>query len=166
MRFRTVVIAAVILAVAAAGGLAAFQIAGDARAESAQTTVEKTDSLAVEPDIRQTLTAGENHTPTAYGETITVVYNDTAWEPSGNYTYYQEAGEIEFLRDEPDPADITYTYDVPRNQIADDQLTTAVEAYGNVLLLGGGLTFVVLLLFIGGFMAKKMGIGTTSTRGR
>lgn len=166
MRFKTVVIAAVILAVAAAGGLAAFQIAGDARGETAQTTVEQTDSLAVEPDIRQTLTAKENHTPTRYGETITVVYNGTVLEPEGNYTYYQSEGEIEFLTDEPNPADIDYSYDIPRDQLADDQLTTVVESYGNVLLLGGGLTFVVLLLFIGGFMAKKIGIGTTSTRGR
>jgi len=166
MRFKTVVIAAVILAVAAAGGLAAYQVAGDARGETAQTTVERSDSLAVAPDIRQTLTADTNHTPTRYGDSITVVYNGTEWEPSGNYTYYQDAGEIEFLRDEPNPADISYSYDIPRNQVADDQLTTAIESYGNVLLLGGGLTLVVLLLFVGGFMARKIGLGSTSTRGR
>lgn len=159
MRFATVVIAAAILVVASVGGLAAYQVADDARGEAAQFTVERSDSLAVEPDIRQKLVSDSNHTPTRYGETVTVTYNGTEWDADGNYTYYQDTGEIEFLRDEPDSATIDYRYQIPENQVADDQIQTLTESYGNVLLVAVGLVFVVLLLFIAGFVARRMGVG-------
>lgn len=166
MRFRTVVIAAVILVLASVAGLAAYQISDAARGEAAQQTVERTDSLAVEPDIRQKLVSDDDHDPTAYGANGTeiVEYNGTVWQPAGNYTYYPETGEIEFLRDESGEANITYQYEIPRNQVADDQLQTLTESYGNVILVGVGLAFVVLLLFIGGFVARRM--STAPPRGR
>jgi len=102
MRFRTVAIAAVVLAVAAAGGLAVFQIAEEARGEAAQASISENDSLAVEKDIEQTLVARDGDEPTRYGDTVTVVYDGTEWEPDGNYSYNASAGTITFLRDEPD----------------------------------------------------------------
>lgn len=167
MRFRTVVVAAAILALASIAGLAAYQMADQARGEAAQQTVERTDSLAVEPDLRQTLVSDDDHQPTAYGANGTerVEYNGTVWEPDGNYTYYPEDGEIEFQRDEPGEANVTYQYEIPENQVADDQLQTGTEAYGNVALVAVGLAFVVLLLFIGGFAARKMRTGRPG-RGR
>lgn len=159
MRFRTVAIAALMLVLVATGGLVAYQVANDARAEAAQTTIERNDSLAVEPNIRQKLVSDTDHDPTRYGDSVTVTYNGTVWEPEGNYTYYQESGEIEFERDEEGEADIDYRYEIPENQVADDQLQTATESYGNVLLVGAGLSFVVLLLFIGAFAARKIGVG-------
>ena len=170
MRFRTVAVAAVILVLAGAAGLAAYQISADARGEAAQQTIEREDSLAVEPDIRQTLVSDDDHDPTRYGAngTETVVYNGTEWEPDGNYTYYAETGEIEFLRDESGEANITYQYHIPENQVADAQLQTLTTASGNIVLLGVGAAFVVLLLFIGGFAARRLGVGSsgTNTRGR
>jgi len=166
MAFRKVVIAAVVLVVASVAGLAAYQIGSDARAEAAQVAIEQNDSLAVEPGYRQKLVANDSHDPTAYGQNITVVYDGTTWESDGNYTYYQESGEIEFERNETGGANITYQYDVPANQVADDQLQTVTESYGQVVLVGVGLAFVVLFLFIGGFAAKRMGIGSQSRVGR
>ena len=166
--FRTVVIAAVVLVLATTGGLAAYQVSDYARAEAAQQTVERTDELAVNTDVRQKLVADDDHDPTAYGEngTETVVYNGTEWDPEGNYTYYAETGEIEFLRDEPDSANVTYQYDVPKNQVADDQLQTLTVGFGELIMLAVGLSFVVVLLFLGVFTAKKMGVGNRTTRGR
>ena len=165
MRFRTVAIAAVILVLASAAGLAAYEIADSARDETAQQTIERTDSLAVEPDLRQTLTADQNHDPTGYGDTVTVVYNDTEWAPPGNYSY-ADNGTIVFLRDEPGEAAITYRYDIPANQAADEQLQTATEGFGQVTLALVGASFVVLLLFIGGFAARRMGVGSSGSTGR
>lgn len=169
MRFRTVVIAAAILTLASAAGLAAYQIGEDARAEAAQDSIERTDSLAVDSGIRQKLVSDQDHDPTAYGAngTETVEYNGTVWEPSGNYTYYPSEGEIEFLRDEPGSANITYQYDIPENQRLDEQAQTTTVGFGLIARVGVALAFVVLLLFIGGFVARKMGVfGGTSRRGR
>jgi len=169
MRFRTVVIAAVVLSVAAAAGMAVYQVGADARAEAAQVTVERNDSLAVNSGIRQKLVSDTDHDPTRYGEkgTERVAYNGTVWTPPGNYTYYNATGEIEFLRDEPTPANVTYQYSIPADQAADDQLQTLTEAYGQVILVATGLAFVVLLLFVGGFIARRMGVwGGRSVRGR
>jgi hypothetical protein len=168
MRFRTVVVAAVVLSVFATGAFAAFQIGEDARAETDQQTIDRSDSLAVEPGYRQTLQSDQDHDPTTYGAngTETVEYNGTVWEASGNYTYYPDSGEIEFLRDEPGEANITYQYDIPADQARDEQLQTATEGNALVMRLGIGLAFVVLLLFIGGFAAKKLGVGQRATRGR
>jgi len=168
MRFRKVVVAALLLVVAVVGALGAYQVAEHARHEAAQSTVERTDSLAVEPGYKQKLVSDDDHDPTRYGAngTETVEYNGTVWEPSGNYTYYNETGEIEFLRDEPGEANITYQYEIPENQVADDQLQTATKGFGKIMIAVIGLAFVSLFLFIAAFAAKKMGIGNTTYRGR
>jgi len=168
MRFRTVAVAALVLVLATTGALAAYQVSDAARDEAAQSTVERSDSLAVEKDLRQKLVSDDDHDPTAYGAngTETVEYNGTVWEPAGNYTYYPETGEIEFQRDEPGEANISYQYEIPENQVADEQLKTLTISTGKALMIGVGLSFVVLLLFIGGFVAKKMGTGRSATRGR
>lgn len=166
MRFRTLAIAAVVLVLAATAGLAAFQVSDQARAEAGQQLVEREDSLAVEPGFRQTLVSDANHTPTAYGDTVTVVYNGTELAPDGNYSYYPNDGEIEFLTDEPGEATITYTYEIPANQVADAQLQTLTEANSRVLyaILGGAL--ITIFLFVGGFAAKRIRANTNSPRGR
>ena len=166
MMFRKVVIAALILVLATTAGLAAYTIADEARGEAAQTTIDRSDSLAVNSDVVQKLVSDDEHNPTAYGDAITVTYNGTEWDADGNYTYYQDSGEIEFLRDEPDEADIDYVYEIPENQVADEQLTTLTESYGNAILVAVGLSFVALFLFLAGFTARKMGVGKRSTRGR
>lgn len=166
MRFRTVVIAAVILVVASVAGLAAFTIADEARGEASQQAIDRNDSLAVEPGIRQKLVTDRDHTATKYADSVTVEYNGTIWKPAGNYTYYNETGEIEFERDEPGEANVSYTYYVPEDQVADAQLQTLTESYGHVMLVGVGLSFVVLLLFIAGFTARKMGVGKRPPTGR
>ncbi|MFW5956292.1 MAG: hypothetical protein ACOCQY_02700 [Halorhabdus sp.] len=168
MRFRSVVIAAVILVLATVAGLAAYQISDAARGEAAQTTIETNDSLAVEPDLRQHLAPEDDHDPTAYGEngTEVVEYNGTVWEPEGNYTYYPNEGEIEFERDEASEANITYEYDIPEDQVADEQLQTLTQAQGQVIRVGVGLSFVVLFLFIAGFTARKIGVGGRPPTGR
>lgn len=168
MAFRKVAIAAVLLVLASVAGFAAYQIGADARAEAAQQTVEREDSLAVTTSIRQKLVSDDDHDPTAYGPngTETVEYNGVVWEPDGNYTYYPSEGEIEFLRDEPDSANVTYQYDIPANQQADEQLQTVTRGYGQTMRVVIGLAFVALFLFIGGFVAKRMGVGTQSRTGR
>lgn len=158
MRFRTVVVAAVILVLAASGALAAMSIAEDARSEAAQTTMERSDSLAVEPDLRQKLVSDDDHDPTGYGDTITVTYNGTEWTAGEDYEYYQSSGEIEFLRDEPDEATIDYRYEVPEDQVQDEQIQTLTVGFTDIALLATGLAFVVLLLFLGGYVARKMGV--------
>lgn len=168
MRFRTLVIAAAILSIAAIAGLAAYQMGEQARGEATQQTIDATDSLAVEPGIRQTLNeADQNHSATAYGDDVTVTYNGSTWAEGTDYEYYPSEGDIEFLRDEPGEADIAFRYDIPQNQVADDQLQTVTESYGQIMLVGTGLAFVVLLLFVGGFAARKLGVGRSRmTRGR
>lgn len=168
MRFRTVAIAAVVLVLAGAAGLAAYQISADARGEAAQQVIDREDSLAVEPDIRQTLAPDQDHDPTRYGDSITVTYNGTEWDADGNYTYYQEAGEIEFLRDEAGEATIAYQYQIPENQVADDQLQALTVGGVNIFLLAIPASLVVLLLFVGGFAARRLGVGSSgsTTRGR
>lgn len=165
MRFKRLAIAAMILALAATAGLAAFQISDQARAEAAQQSVERTDALAVEPGYQQALTSDATHTPTAYGDTVTVVYNGTEWTPPGNYSYAPTNGTIEFLRDEPGEANISYRYEIPENQIADDQLQTVTTGYSDVLyvILGGAL--IAVFLFVGGFVAKRM-TANNGPRGR
>lgn len=169
MAFRKVVVAAVVLVVASVAGLAAYQIGADARGEAAQQTIERNDSLAFDSGIRQKLVSDDDHDPTRYGDngTETVEYNGTVLDPGpNNYTYYPSDGELQFNRDEPGEANISYQYDIPADQVADDQLQTVTESYGQVMLVGVGLAFVVLFLFIGGFAAKRMGIGSPSRRGR
>ena len=168
MRFRTVVIAALVLVLASVAGLAAYQMADQSRGEAAQTIVTTEDSLAVDSGVRQFLAPEDGDEPTQYGAngTETVEYNGTTWEPAGNYTYYPDEGEIEFLRDEPGEANITYEYEIPENQVADEQLQTATEGIGNTGLLIVAAAFVVLLLFLGAFEASKMGVGQRQTRGR
>lgn len=164
MKFRTVAVAALVLVLATSGALAAYQLSDQARGEAAQSTVERTDSLAVEPDLRQKLVSDDDHQPTAFGDSITVTYNDTVWTEGEDYEYYNTTGELEFLRDEPGEADIEYSYDVPEDQVGDDQLQTLTNAQGQALLVGVGLSFVVLLLFVGGFVARKMGVGNRRLR--
>jgi hypothetical protein len=168
MRFRTVAIAAAVLVVGITGAFAAFQVGEDARAEAAQQTIEANDSLAVEPGYRQQLQHDQDHDPTTYGPngTETVEYNGTVWEPDGNYTYYPESGEIEFLRDENGSANISYQYDIPADQAQDEQLQTSTEGFAQIQRVAIGLAFVVLLLFIGGFAAAKIRSGGRSRRGR
>lgn len=170
MRFRTVAIAAVVLMLAAVAAFAGYQISTDARGEAAQQTIERNDSLAVEPDIRQKLVSDDDHDPTAYGAngTETVEYNGTVWDPDGNYTYFPEDGEIEFLRNETGEANISYQYDIPENQALDDQGQTVTVGFGLVLRVGVGLAFVVLFLFIAGFAARRVGVGRSNRgyRGR
>ncbi len=138
------------------------------RSEANQTTVERTDSLAVDSDYRQKLVSDDDHDPTQYGAngTETVEYNGTVWEPEGNYTYYPSEGEIQFQRDENGSANVTYQYEIPQNQVADDQLQTATKGFGKIMIAAVGLAFVSLFLFIAGFAARKMGVGQTSYRGR
>ena len=162
MAFKKVAIAAAMLVVASVAGLAAYQIGADARGEAAQADVVREDSLAVESGIRQKLVSDDDHDPTRYGDngTETVEYEGTVWEPGpDNYTYYPSEGEIEFNRDEPDEANVTYQYNIPADQQSDDQLQTVTESYGQVLLVAVGLTFVTLFLFIAGFVARRMGVG-------
>ena len=168
MRFRTVVIAAAILVVAAAGGLAVFQIAEDARGEAGQVATDRSDSRAVTSGIEQKLVADSDHEPTRYADSVTVVYNGTELQPSGNYTYNASAGTLTFQidRSSPDEADIDYTYFIPKNQASDEQLQVLTEGTSRILMVGTGLSFVVLLLFIGGFAAKRIGLGRRSARGR
>jgi len=166
MRFRKLAIAALILSMAAIGSLAAYQVADLARDEAAQTTIDRNDSLAVEPNITQKLVSYDDHDPTSYGDTVDVTYNGTAWTNGTDYAYYDETGELEFLRDEPDEANISYQYEIPENQVADDQLQTATKGFGNVMLAAVGLAFVSLFLFIAGFVANKMGVGRSQSRSR
>lgn len=166
MRFRTVVFAAAILVLASVAGLAAFQLSDEARGEAGQMAIDRNDSLAVEPDVRQKLVSDRDHSPTRYGDSVVVEYNGTVWDPEGNYTYYPDEGEIEFERDESGEANVSYTYYVPEDQVADEQLQTLTGSYGDLMILGVGLAFVVLLLFIGAFTARKMGIGKRSRTGR
>lgn len=166
MKFRKVVIATMILVLATTAGLAAYTIADEARGEAAQTTVEQTDELAVEANIVQKLVSDDDHQPTVYGETVDAELSGGGELNEGDdYLYYQENGSIEFLVDEDDTAIIDFTYDIPRDQVADDQLQTLTGAYGNVIMVAVGLAFVVLFLFIGGFAAKKMGVNSPP-RGR
>lgn len=165
MRFKAFAIAAAVLVVCSVGAFAAMQIADEARGESAQTTIDATDDLAVEPDIRQTLQPDAGHNPTAYGDTVTVTYDTETWTEGDEYEYYPADGEIEFLVDREGEATIDFTYEIPRDQLADDQLQTVVEANSNVLLVGVGLSIVVVLLFVGGFTARKI-MSTTSRSGR
>ncbi|MFW5956342.1 MAG: hypothetical protein ACOCQY_02950 [Halorhabdus sp.] len=166
MRFRKVVIAAVILALCTTAGLAAYTIANDARAEAAQTTIERNDSLAVEPDINQTLTSDADHDPTGYADSITVTYNGSEWSEGDEYEYYKDEGEIEFLVDEDGEADVEYTYEIPEDQVADDQLQTLTGSYGQLIQVGAALSLIVVFLFVGGFAAKKLGVGGRPPRGR
>lgn len=159
MEFRTIVVAALVLVVAATGALAAYQLSDQARGEAAQVAIDRDDSLAVETGIVQFLTSDDDHQPTAYGDSVTVTYNGTEWTEGTDYEYYNESAELEFLRDEPDEADIDYTYLVPEDQVADDQLQTLTRGYGQALMVGVGLSFVTLLLAVGGFVARKMGVG-------
>ena len=150
MRFRTVAVAAVILLVCSVGAFAAMQIADDARGESAQNTIEASDSLAVEPDLRQRLQADSDHNPTAYGETVDVTYEGEEWTEGEEYEYYPETGEIEFLEDRDEPADIEFSYEIPENEVADDQLQTVVSGNVNVLLAGVGVAERVGFIEVGG----------------
>jgi hypothetical protein len=169
MRFRTLAIASVILLLAASGAFAAYSISEDARAESDQQTVERNDSLAVEPGYRQALVSDEDHYPTSYGEngTETVEYNGTVWEPGpDNYTYYPSTGELEFNRNETGEANVTYQYDVPADQARDEQLRVGTRGLGTILRFGAGLSLVGVFVFIGGFFARRMGVFGGSNRGR
>lgn len=165
MRFRTVVIAAVVLVLAATGAFAAYTVSDLARDEAAQNKIDESDSLAVESNITQKLIPADDHDPTAYGNEVTVTYNDTEWESDGNYSYYNATGEIEFLRDEPGEATIDYSYEIPENQVADEQLQTTTISFGLAMRVVIGMTFVVLLLFIGAFVYRKMRVSNT-VRGR
>lgn len=165
MRFRTVVIAAVVLVVATVAALSVLWIADLARQEAAQDQIDRTDSLAVEPGYQQYLVPDEDHDPTSYDANVTVTYNDTTWQEGTDYEYAAENGTIEFLRDEPGSASVAYGYEIPENQVVDEQAQTSTEAFNTVALLGVGLSFVVLLLFIGGFAAKRLS-GGRSPRGR
>ena len=167
MRFRTVVIAAVILVLATGGSFAAYTIADQARGEAAQFTVERTDTLAVQSGIVQHLAPDDGHNPTAYGDTVDAELEDGSQLNEGQeYHYYPENGSIEFLVDDEEDAVINFTYEIPEDQVADEQLTTLTEAYGNVAIVAVGLSFVVVFLFIGAFAAKRIGIGQRQTRGR
>jgi len=167
MKLRTVVVAALILTVAAVAGLAAFTLAEEARGEASQTTIDAEDELAVEPDIRQLLQSESDHTPTAYGDDVTVTFDGEEWTEGEEYEYYPEDGEIEFLVDEDDAATVAFTYEIPEDQVADEQLTTLTEAYGNIGYAAVGVSFVVLFLFIAGFAARRLRVSNSGpSRGR
>jgi len=169
MNFRTIVVTAVVLVLAAAGALAVLQIGEDARAETDQQTITREDSLAVEPDIRQKLVSDADHDPTRYGDngTETVELNGTILEPGpNNYTYYPADGELEFNRDDNASANVTYQYDIPSAQAADDQLQTGTESTGLIAQAVVAAAFVVLLLAVGGFFLRKLARGGRQTRGR
>lgn len=166
MRFRTLVVAALVLVLAIVGSFAAFTISDLARDEAAQTDIERTDELAVEAGVTQYLAPDSDHDPTNRSATVTVVYNGTEWTPAGNYSYDPGAGEIEFLRDEPDPAAVTFGYEIPENQVADEQLQTATEGYSDVAMALVGGSFIVLFIFIAGFIARRFTTSSTTTRGR
>jgi len=169
MRFRTVVVAALLLVLAVVGAFAALQVGQDARRETVQTTVERTDSLAVEPGIRQKLVSDDDHDPTRYGAngTETVELNGTILDPGpNNYTYYPADGELEFNRDNNTEANVTYQYQIPSAQAADDQLQTGTESTGLIAQAVVAAAFVVLLLAVGGFFLRKLARGGRQTRGR
>jgi hypothetical protein len=166
MRFRTVVVAALLLVLAVVGAFAALQIGQDARRETAQITVERNDSLAVEPDIRQKLVSDADHDPTRYADSINVTYNGTQFTEGTEYDYFNESGEIEFLVNETAEANITYQYDIPRDQAADAQLQTATDAMPLIMRVAIGFAFVVVFLFIGGFAASRLRGTSTRSRGR
>lgn len=168
MRFRTLAVAALLLTLTATGGLAAYQVSEDARGESAQTTVDRSDQLATEVGIRQTLVSDADHDPTRYADTVDVELEDgTVLTEGDDYAYYPEDGEIEFLQDYSQEAIVEYRYDVPTDQVADEQLRTATESFGGVMRLAAGLSLVAVFLFVGGFFARRLGgFGTSSGRGR
>lgn len=167
MRFRTLVVAAVLLSVAAAGGLAAYSIAEDARGEAAQETIDRSDQLATEVGLRQTLVADTDHDPTANGDSVTVELEDgTALTEGDDYAYYPTDGEIEFLTNYEQEAIVEYRYDVPADQATDEQLQTGTGAFGLVMRLLAGLSLVAVFLFIAGFIARRVGVVGSATRGR
>ena len=168
MRFRTVVVAALLLVLAVVGAFAALQVGQDARRETAQVTVERNDSLAVQPDIRQKLVSDDDHDPTRYADSINVTYNGTQFTEGTEYDYFEASGEIEFLvnRSDPDEANISYAYDIPKDQAADAQLKTATGAMPLIMRVLIGLVFVVVFLFIGGFAASRLRGSSTRSRGR
>lgn len=163
MRFRTVVVAAVILMVVSVAALAAFTIAEDARNEAAQTQIDRTDELLVEQGLEQKLVSDDDHHPTSYDDSITVTYDDQTWTEGEEYEYSQDNGTITFLVDEDGSATIEYGYEIPEDQVTDDQMQTLTIGYSNVAILAGGLALVVVFLFIGGFVAKRLGIGSSNT---
>lgn len=166
MRFRTVVVAALALVLAITASLAVLGISEDARHETAQTTIERNDSLAVEQNITQKLVSDDDHDPTRYNDTINVTYNGTQWQEGDEYDYNQSTGEITFLVDEPSAAEIGYQYEVPEAQAADQQLQTTTVSTGLVMRVIVGIAFVILFLFIGGFAATRMRADTGGRRGR
>jgi len=95
-----------------------------------------------------------------------VTYNGTQWSEGNEYEYYQEEGEIEFNVDRSGEANISYTYEIPEDQVADEQLQTLTGSYGELIMVGAALALIIVFLFIGGFAAKKMGMGGRNTRGR
>jgi opacity protein-like surface antigen len=165
MRFRTVVVAALALVLAITASLAVLQIAEDSRRETAQDVAERNDSLAVEPNISQKLVSDTDHDPTRYNDTINVTYNGTQFQEGQDYAYNQSVGEITFLVDEPGEANISYSYDIPEAQVADEQLQTTTVSTGLVMRVAVGLAFVILFLFIGGFAATRIR-ADTGRRGR
>lgn len=155
-KFRTYAVAALLLSLLAIGAFAAMAIGEEARGEAAQETFDGEDSLAVEEGLEQVLQPDEGHDPTAYGEEIDVEYQSEQWNEGDEYEYDSDEGTITFLVDEDDAADVQFSYEVPENELVDEQATSLTEGISLVALLGIGLAFVSLFLFVLGFVATRM----------
>lgn len=164
--FRSIVVAAAILVVFAAGAFTAFQVADVGQSDAPDVPRTATnESIVVEYDTYQYVDNATAEFTTGFNNSSIHVYNNDGAELTRgtDYEWNNSDGSVLFLNTtattEGDGASITYEYfkNTEAVQEVSGPLTATVEAIGWVGVAASGLALVVLLLAFGGFVASRIG---------
>jgi len=165
MEFQRIVIAVSVFAIVAVGALAMFQVADlGQRAAPAENRTAVNESIPQEYDAYQFVDNATEQFFAGGTENVTVYNNSSVKLEKGiDYEWNATDATIKFndtpKTNESNPANVTYTYqyNVQRVREVSGPLSSLTEAVGLMPLFAGGVGLVVVLIVMGGFIAKRVG---------
>ncbi|MFB6197104.1 MAG: hypothetical protein ABEI52_02385 [Halobacteriaceae archaeon] len=165
MEFRSIVIAGFILVIATVGAFTAFQVA-----DTAQKSAPATERNVTNETIPQTYqvwqlvdnatkeyTAGFDENVTVYNSTGVKLSEpeDYEWNSTDGTIYFKDTARTNESRS----ANVSYTYSWNTQAVREvsGPLGVTTSAFELIAYFAGGMSLIVLLIAVGGFIVKRIG---------
>lgn len=174
MEFQRVIIAVAVFAIFAVGAFTAFQVADISQKNAPANDQNVTnESIPQEYDAYQFVDKALLEYTAGFGANVTVYNNSSVELTEGeDYQWNETDGTIKFentaATNESNPANISYTYYRNTQSVREigGILGPMVDAVGKLPLFAAGLSLSVLLIVMGGFIAKRIGGNDLPARNR
>lgn len=162
---RTIVVAVVVFAIFAAGGIAAFQVSQQSQNQAAQVQDTQTgEQIVQETGIYQFVDRAQDDFVVGFNDTVTVRNSSgTVLSEGTDYEWNSTDGTIKFINtssvQDGQAGEINYGYEENTQEVqrVGRPLRSMTEAIGRLPLVAGGLGLSVLLIGFAGFLARVFG---------